>query len=473
MNLQPAWDIKLVEKYKGKINMFTPNYMVIELLDGNIDIVLKFFSFYQKNYQYTSKYKNGLWNGTVCFAKPIKNQKKVIIPTGLFKHAQRIIDFINPPEYPSFPKKERFELKNFTLRDYQKEAVDKAIEAKRGIIKLPTGVGKTVVAFEIARLTSVPTVFIVNRRDLLFQTYMRAKDFGFKNVGIIGSGEFVPTGDFDIATIQSLFKLAGYDDDFFNQYQLLIFDECHHINYSANITKKTLVRFKNAWWRFGFSATPFRYDCQYADDISLVAYLDFPIVDVSHLEGYTADITVIPIFLRHPNAFLLSGIPYHTALKNLTKMEERWDIFKNILERHKEDKVLLIAPTVQHCIDLANYLGIDYVHGSLPKEERKRIYKKFSETPNMKLVATTVYDEGVDFPDLNVIVFTEPFSSYLKLIQRIGRGRRIHKNKDRLLVYDVGDEIFVKQFKRRMRTYSREGFEIEKMKEIYITRKVS
>ncbi len=476
---------------RAYISKMTPNISIITFYDRLSQQtkrqILDLFSFYQHNYKYTDAYKRGFWNGKISFAKfmDLKSvaEAKLIIPTGLL-HLAHDYFALEPYEYPKIPLEDRITQSKFVLRDYQIEALEAAFKFGRGIIRLPTGAGKTIIALSIVAKTKVPTIFIVNRKDLLLQTVLKAQEFGFKNIGVIGGGEYTPTFDFDVATIQTLINMARVEsellqkeqnpqkkeellnDSFFSKYQLVIFDECHHINFSAEATKKVMSMFRKAWWRFGFSATPFRYDGQYADDIELIASIGNIIVNISSLEGFTANVEVRPICLHFANASFYREFRYHSVLKVLTACEERWKIIKNIVDKHKDDKVLIIAPSVEHCEALGKYLGIEHVHGGMVKSDRKRIYLEFSRSPKGKLVATSVYDEGVDFPDLNIIIFAEPFSSYLKLIQRVGRGRRIVEGKEKLIVYDLGDNIFIKQFRKRLDNYAKEGYEVNVVKNI-------
>ena len=432
--------------------------------------LLRAFKFRKHNYQYTEAYKNG-WDGYISFAHML-NDGAIVIPTGLYPYLKQFVDV--EIDYPELELQERFPSK-IKMRDYQKLAVNNMIKHKRGIVQLATGAGKTFIALEFIRRVKGSTIFIVNRKDLLIQTIEKAKEFGFKNIGVIGAGEFQPTYDFDVAMIQTLNRID--DPEFFEKYDILIIDECHQLNFNSKVNKKTIAKFRNAWFRFGLSATPFRYDLKYADDITLVGLIGFPVFVMKEIEGFTAPVEVrfLPITYTNKKGFR-SGIylaygGYRERVNIIKSIPQRIKLIKALVEKHKEDKVLIIAPSVAHAKTIAEHLGDGVIHvsGKLKKKTRKERYLQFREKPKAKCVATTVYDEGVDFPDLDVIIFTEPFKSYLKVIQRVGRGRRLADGKDKVIVYDLADDLFPAQNRERETHYKKEGFSIKVLHPVNIT----
>jgi hypothetical protein len=89
------------------------------------------------------------------------------------------------------------------LRDYQREAVEKAVKAQRGILWMPTGAGKTEVAAALARALPCSWLFIVPQADLLYQTAERFTRRTGEEAGIVGDGEW-SEARFTVATFQTL-----------------------------------------------------------------------------------------------------------------------------------------------------------------------------------------------------------------------------------------------------------------------------
>jgi len=75
------------------------------------------------------------------------------------------------------------------------------------------------------------------------------------------------------------------------------------------------------------------------------------------------------------------------------------------------------------------------------------------------LIASSIYDEGVDLPEVNVLIKASGGKSEVKTIQQVGRGLR--PKKEKLIVYDFNDmnsKFLSAHSKKRIKTYKQEGF---------------
>ncbi|MGE5333578.1 MAG: DEAD/DEAH box helicase, partial [Nitrososphaerota archaeon] len=156
-----------------------------------------------------------------------------------------------------------------TPRSYQREAVDAWLRAGgRGIVVLPTGAGKTVVAFDAIARLAVRTLVVVPTIELLRQWragIAAQLALPLESVGIIGGGERL-SGDITVITYDS----AAMPRRKLDRYGLLIFDEAHHLpahSYQA-IARKSV-----APWRLGLSATLERADGRHEELTGLVGPL--------------------------------------------------------------------------------------------------------------------------------------------------------------------------------------------------------
>lgn len=137
-------------------------------IDNYIDRVTRFQA---SGYERTDTYKKGEWDGYTR----LYDFKAKSFPLGLLEDVEMMLqlkdiqyEIVDNRVFKRFSKMALTH--NINLRDYQKIAVEKAIERKRCLIQLPTGAGKTLVGIYITGLLKTPTVFYVHKKELLYQT---------------------------------------------------------------------------------------------------------------------------------------------------------------------------------------------------------------------------------------------------------------------------------------------------------------
>ena len=353
------------------------------------------------------------------------------------------------------------------LRDYQEEAVKAWLKSKRGIIVLPTGAGKTHVALKIISLLKIPTLIIVPTIDLINQWREKIiKNFDFEP-GVIGGGEDSLKG-ITIITYDSAYTRA---EELGNKFLLLIFDEVHHLPSEGYSTMAQLFA---APYRLGLTATPEREDGKH----ELYPILVGPIVykkEFKELSGkYLATFKIIRVYtsltevekekyreLRKKLKDFLSSrgmelkslsdfhrlvklaakdkearealLAWHEALNIAVNSESKIDKLKELLEEFKDEKILIFTRETQMAYKISKLFLIPVVTYKTDKEERKEILEKFKNNEYKVIVASTVFDEGVDIPDASVAIVLGGYGTKRQFLQRLGRILR-GKNKEALMV---------------------------------------
>jgi len=153
----------------------------------------------------------------------------------------------------------------YELRPYQQESVQMTLkhfrlEKTSAVIVLPTGAGKSLVIAELARLARGRVLVMAHVRELVEQNHAKYSSFGL-NAGIYSAG--LNRKEFDEKVIfGSIQSIARAEEDFFENYSLLVIDECHRIStdgdtqYLQVITK---LQAKNPQLCIlGLTATPYR-----------------------------------------------------------------------------------------------------------------------------------------------------------------------------------------------------------------------
>ncbi|MBA2341227.1 MAG: DEAD/DEAH box helicase, partial [Pyrinomonadaceae bacterium] len=139
-------------------------------------------------------------------------------------------------------------------RPYQQQAIEEWRRAERcGVVILPTGAGKSLVAQMAIELSKRSTLVVVPTIDLMNQWYDLLLSCFQAEVGLIGGGYF-EVGALTITTYASAFRFM---ERLGNQFGLVIFDECHHLPSSVY---RYAAEMSLAPFRLGLTATPERAD---------------------------------------------------------------------------------------------------------------------------------------------------------------------------------------------------------------------
>jgi superfamily II DNA or RNA helicase len=350
-----------------------------------------------------------------------------------------------------------------TPRSYQREAVDSWLRADgRGIVVLPTGAGKTVVAFDAIARLDVRTLVVVPTIELLRQWRAGIAEqlsLPLDAVGIIGGGER-RSGEITVITYDS----AAMPRRRLDAYGLLIFDEAHHLpahSYSA-IARKAV-----APWRLGLSATLERADGRHQDLTDLVGpvvytrdadelsaqrhiaayrekriYVDLTPEEEVRYEGLMAEWRW---YLATRRSQLGSGPGMFAELIRRSGFEPearralrahaearlvalnataKISAIEEVLRGHPNDKVIVFSEYVDMVDRISRALLLPAITYRTPPAERRAILEGFRSGALTKLVTGRVLNEGVDVPDANVAVIASGSASMREYVQRLGRVLR-------------------------------------------------
>jgi superfamily II DNA or RNA helicase len=226
----------------------------------------KEFAYFVDGYKYMQPYKDKRWDGR----KHLYSIKTRRFPSGLLDDAlaqatsygYKVVlkDNRVRPDHPVKP----WNLFGAEKREHQTEAYEAAIKVGRGIIHHATGAGKTEVMAAIIQMLDLPAIVMVDQTTIAKQTRDRfAIRLGRrKRLGLI-IGERKQDGDVVCASFQSL--MSQYETDKENgthhlekwlaKFDVLCLDEAHH---AKARTYQTIINLCPAYYRFGFSATPFK-----------------------------------------------------------------------------------------------------------------------------------------------------------------------------------------------------------------------
>ncbi|WP_158998288.1 DEAD/DEAH box helicase [Pigmentibacter ruber] len=393
---------------------------------------------------------------------------------------------------------------NFSLqikiepRPYQIQALEAWInQQSNGVVVLPTGAGKTVLAILAIAKIQRPTLVHVPTIDLMSQWYEVLLKFFGNKIGLLGGGynqlENITVATYDSALIHVPQK--G------NKFGFLIFDECHHLpSEQMQYTATSSI----APFRLALTATPERADGKEKLLYELCGGICFQ-KDIKELEGKTlAPYEVITFevemsenekklyqesrqiyldFIRKNNINfqvkngwqqfiqLSSRSPegkeaFSAYLKqkklsqsSANKLNYVWDI----IIKHRTDRILIFTQDNEtaYLIGKSFYLPVLTHHTKV--KEREQFLSLFRQGIYSILVTSKVLNEGVDVPEANVAIVVSGSGTVREHVQRLGRILRAKEGKKAILYELISagtSEYFVNQRRKMHSAYEKRTLEL-------------
>lgn len=446
---------------------------VIEGTPEEIGTLQETIGFFQKTRNVLGYFTN-VWRSFVIRSK---DPTRATLLTGLaleFLGKNPHIEFEDLREHLDLKYHTPQEVEGLTLRDYQREAIEAVIQHKRGIIGIATGGGKTATAASIIKTIGKKTLFIVHRKDLLYQT---AKVFKEKipefTIGLFGDGIYNTQEDIIIAMIQSLDKFSKSNSKEFKSElgnrEVLLLDELHR----AQSTQWSRVITKcNSYFRIGLSGTPEgRNDGQFMKLVGHTGSILHRLKNDDLIsEGYLSKPTIKIIDLKIPK---IIGYDWHDIYKKgIIQCEARNNKIVEIAiaSANQNKPTLVFVEKLEHGKLLMDKLkgageNAQFLHGKTDSYTRNKLKERLQTQGGQVFVVTPIWDEGVDVPAIRTAILAPGMKSPIRLLQRIGRGLRLKSDGDNTVeIYDFTDfhhKILYKHFKERLNVYREEKFTIE------------
>ncbi len=348
-------------------------------------------------------------------------------------------------------------------RPYQNEALANWLsEGSAGVVVLPTGAGKTLVAAMAIHEKGLWTLAVVPTLDLLQQwrtALASALSLGTGEIGTFGGGE----KEMKPITIITYDSAALYPREL-QRFGLLVFDECHHL---PAPTYRLIAESAFTPLRLGLSATPERSDMTHLDLERLIGpevYRRSPAeltkgrylaqykelrIDIAlssedearyaeQRRVYRSFLQRRHIVIRSPEEFQQKIIFLSARDPEARKAMLAWREARNIamntpakyveierlLRLHAADLVILFSEYNQVVDEISRRFCLPSITYKTPTEERRAILERFRSGQYTKLVTGRVLNEGVDVPDCRVAIIVSGNSTKREYIQRLGRVLR-------------------------------------------------
>jgi len=346
------------------------------------------------------------------------------------------------------------------LRDYQLEPVAIGIEffntpkMAPSIIVAPTAFGKSIVIAYIAKGINEKVLVIQPSKELLEQNYNKLINLGGKASIYSASMGEKEIGDITYATIGSIINIAWK----FRELGItkVIIDECDRYQRDKNGQLRKFIDGMKATHVLGLTATPLKLQTNMSETgpySKLVMLTNRSkhgtffkhIIHVSQIEEIVKMGFWTPLeyqsydFDTGALVYNSSGAEYtNDSIARAYENQNLQDkIVKKVRELQDRKSILIAVPTIVQATQLAGKIpSAAVVHGETPTGERNRIIEEFRNQKIRVIVQVNVLTVGFDYPELDCLITGRPTASISWWYQFVGRGTRIHDNKQNCLVVD-------------------------------------
>lgn len=465
------------------------------------------FTFYAPGYMFNPKYKMGIWDGKIR----LFSAQDCILPQGLLhlliKYFRSVkIPFsvenkqlLLPGKKISDEKVIKFATKllkcKYTPYDHQIYAVQQMIYQKKMIAIAATSSGKSYSAFLFFNLLKylddnfkflliVPTVQLVRQMSDDFCEY--GENFCDYNNYIhqIYSGQEKHTDKpITISTWQSLQKIK--DKKYFDQFNCVLVDEVHTAN--GKQLQNIVNACKNAEYKIGMTGTLKKAKADILQIISLFGQ-KVDVIRTKELidKGFASPLKINAIILKYSKEIsrvLSAASSYTEEVKFINEQSFKRNYICS-LANNRKDNTLILFRTIKYGKLLKDTLKkisnkkIFYVDGKTKLSYRNNV-RKYCETHSNCIVIASygVFSTGISIKNLHNIIFGESMKAMYKIVQSIGRGLRLHKNKECALLFDIVDDLTYRKnknytlnhFFERIKYYEDDKFPY-KIKKIEVTK---
>jgi superfamily II DNA or RNA helicase len=366
-----------------------------------------------------------------------------------------------PPNQPSARRYQEAPVRSIVQR-YGDRTTDSAL------IVMATGLGKTFVAAEAVRRLNegrklpLSVLVLAHRNEIVYQLERAFWPFLSKEVlTTIWNGYESPDPEASMAfaCVDSVASYVENTGRFPKEYGLVVIDECHHATTATYSTVVEATRCGRPGGPFliGLTATPWR-----SDGTSLEGLFGEPAACIDIVQGLKNGWLSNVDYRMHVDNINWNELSRVRNLTprglNRTLFIHEWDdaVVHKLRETWYEiphPRAIVFCGTIDHAItmrDRINALGFTradalYSAGAggpnVSPAQRSRILCDFHDGITGVLCSVDILNEGVDLPDVNVVVFQRVTHSRRIFVQQLGRGLRLAEGKDKVIVLDFVSDI--------------------------------
>ncbi len=354
-------------------------------------------------------------------------------------------------------------------REYQENAIAAIVQAheneydNKALIVLATGLGKTFVAAEAIRRINLikksrvlvlahtnPLVYQLDRSfwPFLLPTQSTVVWNGYEHP----SKEILETSDFVFACIDTVSEAIKHGNEY--DFDIIIVDECHH---AGSPTYQQVLNYFDAGkagpFLIGLTATPWR-----PDEVDINSIFGDPKIQIDMVYGMKHGFLTNVDYRMHTDNIDWNSIEkfvgkaFSPKQINKTFFINQWDDavveeLARVWKQQANPRGIVFCGTIDHAIQMKeriNALGFcnaATIHSQMDMFSKNKTLSDFADGLIDVICTVDIFNEGLDVPDVNILVFQRVTHSRRIFIQQLGRGLRISKDKHKVIVLDFVSDI--------------------------------
>jgi superfamily II DNA or RNA helicase len=250
----------------------------------------------------------------------------------------------------------------------------------------------------------------------------------------------------------------------------VFYDECHGINNTSKIT--TFVEKFVTKNKFGFTGTTSKDKMDYWKCVGVLG----PVIYSKKSkelrdEGYLTNAIIKILLLKHRDLPDYergeeAKLNWQKEVEFCANSEFRNNLMKKIIQQLDKNSLLIVERIEQGEI-LYNVLSqipnkkVYFIRGEMEDDERERIKKEMEERDDVICIAISkIFSVGVSINNIHYLFFVNIGKSFIKVIQTIGRGLRRHESKNKVVIFDIADDLIYsdQHLQKRIEFYEEEQF---------------
>jgi len=368
------------------------------------------------------------------------------------------------------------------LRDYQRDIVKQCLESGRGVTVLATAGGKTLTIATLLESIykndpSFKCAVIVPDLGLVEQTFSDFFDYGISfTVSKWSGNNELNLGTNVVICNLGILQSKNSDTSWLQDIDTCIVDEVHKVRKGNKINK--ILKSIRTPHKFGFTGT---MPEEQVDQWNIIGHIGTIIYERNSYElrkeQYVSQVKVQvlkldyvdePRYVLYPGEQLNPTDRYQRELEFIKNSPFRNNVLSKLCNKFDRNSLIMVD-YIDHGFILQKYLTaactgkkIYYIRGEIAVEDRDRVREVMEMEDNVVVIAISkIFSTGINIKNLHYIVFASGGKAKIKTIQSIGRGLRLHKDKEQLIIFDICDNLqySLSHSAKRLKHYKKENIE--------------